>query len=72
MDYEYETLDAAREALDRAIEDAKADFGDEAGESVDVVTDLIRGIAMDCSPEVEAELWRTELGLTPNGVPVWE
>lgn len=57
----YETYEEAFEALQDAIADCTADFGDEVPEC-DIAHEMVLAIASQCSPEVAKELRRTQLG----------
>jgi hypothetical protein len=58
--YEYNTYEEAEAALEVAIADCLADFGDEVGEC-DIAYEMVQAICLTASPEVAAELRRCKL-----------
>lgn len=56
--YLYPTLAAAERAIDTAERDVVGDFGPEYWDAG--YADIVRGIAVDCAPDVAVELCRRE------------
>lgn len=59
------TYDAALAALEAAMSDATGDNPDVGAD--DIAHDMVAAVTWECTPEVAAELCRTQIGWWPAG-----